>query len=138
MINTAKKRGENNIERTKQFILDHLYREDLKEDDPLFFNLQFDENGELVLGEGSDENHFLLCLSSKYMLSMLSKKQGVCHTDATYKITTSGHFLNVLFQIGKSFAMIRGMLTLIQILSLSMQLLKETTLNSLNVQCLQL
>jgi len=27
---------------------------------------------------------------------MLNKKQGVCHTDATYKITTSGHFLNVL------------------------------------------
>jgi uncharacterized protein YciU (UPF0263 family) len=63
MINTAKKRGENNIERTKQFILDHLYREDLKEDDPFFFNLQFDENGELVLGEGSEENHLLLCLS---------------------------------------------------------------------------
>ena len=55
MTSTAQKRGENNMERMKKFILDHLYREGLNDDDPFFFNLQF-ENEELVLGEGSEHD----------------------------------------------------------------------------------
>ena len=66
-----------------------MFTSDLKEDDPFFFNLNFNEHGELILGEGTNQAHLNLIMASKYSLSMLSKG-GTGHTDATYKITTTG------------------------------------------------
>ena len=67
-----------------------MYREEDEEDTPFFFNLKYDDNGELFLGSGAEDEHFNLSITSKYMLSMLSNK-GVFHIDGTYKITSHGY-----------------------------------------------
>ena len=87
-------RKANEIKVLKKFILNDLYREEDDEDTPFFFNLKYDDNGELVLGSGAEDEHFNLSITSKYMLSMLSNK-GVFHIDGTYKITSHGYPLIV-------------------------------------------
>lgn len=75
----------NNIEKLKEFVLKHLFTSDLKEDDLFFFNLNFNEHGELILGEGTNQAHLNLIMASKYSLSMLSKG-GTGHTDAVKEV----------------------------------------------------
>ena len=49
MSNRNNRRSENNIERTKEFILKNQYNDNLSEDQPFFFNLEFNDNNELLL-----------------------------------------------------------------------------------------
>jgi hypothetical protein len=55
MSNRNNRRSENNIERTKEFInkynfiLKNQYNDNLPEDQPFFFNLEFNDNNELLL-----------------------------------------------------------------------------------------
>lgn len=80
MTSTAKRRSENIIEMLRDFILKNQFHQDLKEDDAFFFNLKFNEHNELIIGDGSNQDHFNLMMSSKYMLSFLTKN-GTGHTD---------------------------------------------------------
>jgi hypothetical protein len=50
MGNRNNRRSENNIERTKEFILKNQYNDNLPEDQPFFFNLKFNDYNELLLG----------------------------------------------------------------------------------------
>lgn len=56
MSNSANQRQANRIEKLKKFIMQHLFEDNLT-DDPFFFNLKYNEDGDLVLGDGSDKEH---------------------------------------------------------------------------------
>ena len=45
-----------------------------------------------MLGDGSEKEHMNLMMSSKRLMTFISKK-GVGHSDATYKITAHGYDL---------------------------------------------
>ena len=49
------------------------------------FGEKYDINGNLVLGNGTDANHFNVCFSSKTLLKRLNFN-GQFHVDCTYKI----------------------------------------------------
>ena len=40
----------NMIEETRKLIKQNLYDEELEDDDPFFFNVKFDENNDVILG----------------------------------------------------------------------------------------
>ena len=73
---------------------EHLYKEDLEDDDAFFFNVQFGDDGEVDLGDGSDEKHLRICMTSRKLMSNIESK-GVHHIDGTYRITIYGYPLIV-------------------------------------------
>lgn len=91
MNNRNKKRSENNIERIKEFIMKHQYNDQLADDEPFFFNLNFNDSNELILGDGKSEPLHIM-ITSKSLINYL-KERGVGHIDATYKIMTTGYSL---------------------------------------------
>jgi hypothetical protein len=40
----------NTIEETRKLIKKNLYDEELEDDDPFFYNVKFDENNDVILG----------------------------------------------------------------------------------------
>ena len=79
----------NKIKEIKKLIKSNLYDEDMREDEYFFFNVKFDKHGEVILGDGSDDNHFTIFLTSKSLLQNV-ERYGVHHIDGTYKITING------------------------------------------------
>ncbi len=65
-----------------------------------FFNLKFDpDNGELILGCGSEIEHMNLCMTPKYMMNHIGERGATC-LDGTYSITShdeSPYVLRVVF-----------------------------------------
>ena len=59
----------NKILEVKHYINEHLYDEDLNDDDSFFFNLKFDEKSLPITGDGSDTNHFRVMITSSNKLS---------------------------------------------------------------------
>ena len=59
--------------------------DELEEHKLFFFGQKYDAKGNLVLGNGTDNNHFNICFSSKALLKRLLFK-GQYHVDCTYKI----------------------------------------------------
>jgi hypothetical protein len=57
-----------------------LLRNDLEDDDAFFFNVKYDEDGEVDLGDGSDEKHLHTCMTSRKLMSNIESK-GVHHID---------------------------------------------------------
>ena len=55
----------------------------------LFFNVQFDKDKKVELGDGSDENHMNICFTSKKLMSNIEYK-GIHHIDGTYRISIYG------------------------------------------------
>ncbi|CAF0710223.1 unnamed protein product [Brachionus calyciflorus] len=54
------------------------------------FNVKKDEKGEINLGDGSDENHLNICITSKKLLLNLdSSLPGAYHIDGTYKLISN-------------------------------------------------
>lgn len=47
-----------------------------------------------IIGDGSEDNHFKLHITSRQLMENLSK-DGIHHIDGTYKITTYGYPLVV-------------------------------------------
>lgn len=90
MTNTSKQRTANNINRLKEFVKKNQFDDNLEDDDPFFFALKKDDNQEIIFGDGSEQDHLNLMVTSKYLLSFLSKR-GVFHIDGTYKITSHGY-----------------------------------------------
>jgi len=96
MTNSTEERNSNNIEIVKRFITEHRFRPDLSDTEMFFFNLKFlKETGELHIGDGSDIDHFNLCMTSKYLMRHIGEP-GVTNLDGTYKITSYGYPLEVL------------------------------------------
>eukprot|EP00644_Phytophthora_capsici_P001419 jgi/Phyca11/104905/e_gw1.10.341.1 len=54
------------------------------------FGYKLNNDGNPVLGEGNDEDPFILAFSTKYMLRQLDRSPGefVFHMDVTFKLTT--------------------------------------------------
>ena len=96
MTNSTEERNSNNIERIKRFILENRFRPDLSDSEMFFFNLKFlIETKELHIGDGSDTDHFNLCMTSKYSMRHIGEP-GVTSLDGTYKITSYGYPLEVM------------------------------------------
>ncbi|RNA03579.1 hypothetical protein BpHYR1_043550 [Brachionus plicatilis] len=49
----------------------HLYSSILDDDEPFFFNLKFNEKGEIIVNSGSESNHLSLMLTTKRLLSRI-------------------------------------------------------------------
>lgn len=71
MVTTADQRNANNIKKFIEFVNANQYDEELDDDDPFFFNLKKNRDGEIILGDGSDLDHLNLMVTSKYLLSFL-------------------------------------------------------------------
>jgi hypothetical protein len=66
-----------------------IKRNDIESDEePFIFNLQFDDNGELILGDGTKNKPVRISFSSKYMINFLREKGGVARLDCTCKINS--------------------------------------------------
>ncbi|CAF0849063.1 unnamed protein product [Brachionus calyciflorus] len=75
--------GSNSISAVKDFIKQNLYKEGIEENKPFFFSV----DDELKLGDGSNEEHLNICISSLKLLSNLdSSIPGAYHIDGTYKL----------------------------------------------------
>ncbi len=64
-----------------------------------FFNLKNDDSNEIIIGDGSEQNHLHIMATSKKLMSYLEQSltgKGILHLDCTYKITKSGFPLLVL------------------------------------------
>ena len=79
----------NKINEIKKLISDNVYHPELNDDDFFYFNINFDENDQPIIGNGSDNSHLNIMVSSKNLLNNL-QCIGVNHLDGTYKITTNG------------------------------------------------
>jgi hypothetical protein len=66
-----------------------LYDQDLEDDDPFFFNVKYDSENKIDIGDGSDENHLHICMTSKKLMSNI-ESEGIHHIDGTYRITIYG------------------------------------------------
>ena len=80
----------NRIETIKKIIKENLLSDELSSDDYFFFNVSFDNENQPIVGDGSNKNHFHLCMSSKRLLQNI-ENYGVHHLDCTYKITVQGY-----------------------------------------------
>ena len=59
--------------------------------EPFFFNFKRNEDNKIVVGDGSDDDHFNMMLTSMKLLEMLdSNIEGMFHIDGTYKLTKEG------------------------------------------------
>ena len=56
--------------------------------------MKLDANGLPIIGDGSDDKHLHIHVTSKFLMNNLNNS-GVHHIDATYKITTYGYPLIV-------------------------------------------
>ena len=71
MTNSAVERKANWIENIKKIILNNLFHESINDDDPFFFNLKYNSNEELIIGDGSNDDPLNLMLTSKFMMSLI-------------------------------------------------------------------
>lgn len=86
-LNNQKEANKINI--LSEFIREHIYNDELKDDEPFFFNVVFNEADEVDLGSGSEIEHLHICMTSRFLMQFCAKK-GVKHSDGTYKITSHG------------------------------------------------
>ena len=61
----------------------------MEEDDPFFFNVKYDKENKVDIGDGSDENHLHVCMTSRKLMSNI-ESNGIHHIDGTYRITVYG------------------------------------------------
>ncbi|CAF0897848.1 unnamed protein product [Brachionus calyciflorus] len=71
-----------------------MFDYNLKDDEVFFFGLKLDNDDELVIGTGTDDNHCYILLTTKKMLKFLDDNidnfPSIFHIDSTYKITKNG------------------------------------------------
>ena len=83
------KPASNKIMDTIQCILDHLYFPTIKENTPLFFGVDFDENNKPKIGDGCKLEPFYLFITSLKLLknadTSLQYHECIFHSDGTYK-----------------------------------------------------
>ncbi|KUF91676.1 Intraflagellar transport protein 81 [Phytophthora nicotianae] len=70
--------------------MESRYCPELDDLTPFSFGYKLDNDGNPVLGDGNDEDPFILAFSTKYMLRQLDRSPGefVFHMDASFKLTT--------------------------------------------------
>ena len=107
----------NNIIDVVNFIKSHVYSDTLLEDEMFFFGLKYDQKNEPIIHDGSAENHFRVCVTTKKMLRLLDQTltdfPSMFHIDSTFKINKNGFPLVVFGRsdIHRQFHSIAFMLT---------------------------
>ncbi len=81
--------NQDSVSAIANYINQHLYSDDLEDDDPYFIGIRFDDNNKILIGNGSDASHLYIHITSRHLMNNL-RYNGVHHIDATYKITTHG------------------------------------------------
>lgn len=77
----------NSISTVIDFIKENQYYDSIAENTPFFFNLELEKNVDIILGDGSDDNHLNICITSLKLLANLdSSVPGAYHIDGTYKL----------------------------------------------------
>lgn len=84
----------NKISEIKKFIKKKLRTEKTADKQYYFFNVNLNETGEVVLGDGSEEDHLMIFMTSKSLMQNV-ELEGLYHIDGTYKITIQGYPLVV-------------------------------------------
>ena len=69
--NYTKSDDSNKIEEIMKLIGKNAHSEKLKDDKYFYFNVLFDDNGKPIIGNGSDEKHFNIIVSSKKLMRNL-------------------------------------------------------------------
>ncbi|KAG3142791.1 hypothetical protein PI124_g432 [Phytophthora idaei] len=74
-------------------ILAHAFTGREEEHEPFAFGWDLDENGQLLVGNGSDAKPFLIGFTFKALLRQAARdsSQFIFHVDATYKINQVGY-----------------------------------------------
>jgi hypothetical protein len=70
---SAEYREANRIEKLKEFIKQHCDYKDTPEDEPFFTNLYFTEDDDLIIGDGSKNEHLKKKLTKKSPKSYIYK-----------------------------------------------------------------
>ncbi len=80
------------IELLLKYIFDPL--KSYSENESFVYGLEIDDNGKIILGDGSEISHLRLCYTSKKLLMYLDDKNqnglGLFHIDATYSVNING------------------------------------------------
>ena len=84
----------NSMKCVRDFIKSNEYDANVSENKMFIFNVKKNDKNKIKLGDGKDNNHLNIMMSSKALLSNLSR-EGMFHIDGTYKITKNGFPLMV-------------------------------------------
>ena len=60
------------INEIKAFIKNNLYRENLNDDDPYFIGVKLDKDGMPIIGNGSENNHLHIHITSRTLMNNLT------------------------------------------------------------------
>ena len=74
MAKYRKANSSSTIRDIQKLISEHLYDEDLEEEDPFFFNVKLDSEGFPIIGNGSDNEHLHIQITSKKLMSNIERK----------------------------------------------------------------
>ena len=78
-------------------IANQQYNIDLPDDEPFYFNIKEDSEGDVLIQDGSPMKHAHIMLTSKKLMSNC-EKQSMFHIDGTYKLIKN-HFPVVVLGI---------------------------------------
>ena len=70
-------------------ISENIFTGEEDDDQVFFFNVKRNENGKVLLQNGSSTNHAHIMMSSKKLMQNC-KKEGMFHLDGTYKLIKNG------------------------------------------------
>jgi hypothetical protein len=85
------KMNKNLISEIQEIMKKNQLRDNLPDNEMFFFNMKFDSSGSPKLGDGSEEDHLMVCATSKSLLERASMP-GMKHVDCTYKIIKNGSY----------------------------------------------
>jgi hypothetical protein len=99
--------GNNNrISHVVEYIKTHVFDYSLKDDEMFFFGLNYDDDGDPIVGKGSPEDHCHLMVTTKKMLKFLDENlddlPSLFHVDTTFKITRNDFPLLIFGRSDKS------------------------------------
>jgi hypothetical protein len=78
-------------------IINQQYNIDLPDDEPFYFNIKEDSEGNVLIQNGSELKHAHIMLTSKKLMANC-ERQGMIHIDGTYKLVKN-HFPVVVIGI---------------------------------------
>ncbi len=78
-------------------IINQQYNIDLPDDEPFYFNIKEDSEGNVLIQNGSELKHAHIMLTSKKLMANC-ERQGMIHIDGTYKLVKN-HFPMVVIGI---------------------------------------
>ena len=120
MTNTADERRANLLEKVTAYISKHTINDVTSDDEAFFFGLNYNENGELDIGDGTKEQHCNIMCTSKYYKQTISLvdsqcfkncscscihflKKTVCHHVVAYSLSINADWYGIKYRQKSSF-----------------------------------